>query len=137
MIFNATKINITDFSFSVFPPKDRLQEWRHIANILKTKYNNFAQIKIDKPFKLRSTGYKSQNHHLHGHIRQIAGELGYNNSEIKNYIKSECSEWPLENVLGKAVPKSEAKLSSAEEAAAIEFCHRLAAENNIILIEDD
>ena len=137
MILNATKINITDFSFSIFPPKDRLQEWRHLANILKTKYNNFAQIKIDKPFKLRSTGYKSQSNHFHGHCQQIAENSGHTMTEVKNAIKERCTSWPTELICGVRVKISESKISSAVSAEAIELTHVEAAEQGIRLREDD
>jgi len=137
MTFNAVPITKTFASFTVHIPADRLDEWKYMLNMIEQKYAGYAQVKITKPFKARSTGKGSQCNHLHGHIQQIARETYHDMSEIKNYIKLECAEWPYHEVLGKMMPKSESELSSEQENAAIEFCHRLAAEQGIRLIENE
>lgn len=45
------------------------------------------QITIEKPFRPRTTGYKSQNHALNGFIQQICMETGQDFATTKNYIK--------------------------------------------------
>ena len=122
--------------FTKVIPHDKLSEWDNFCKIMDEKHGGYHSLKIDKPYKPRSTGYRSQNHHLHGHIRQIAIETYHNMGEIKDYIKTECPEWPWVDVLGKMKPKSESELTSEQAAAAIEFCHRLAAEQGIRLVEE-
>lgn len=46
-----------------------------------------VQLTIEKPFRPRTTGYKSQNHALNGFIQQICMETGQDFSTTKNYIK--------------------------------------------------
>ena len=135
MTFNAIEIFRTAASFTVKIPLSRYTEWEMLSNILD-KHNGFAQVKITKPFKPRSTGAKSQSNHLHGHIQQIAAETYHTMSEIKDYIKTECPNWPSEEVLGKLKPKSESKLSMEQEALVIEWVHALAYEQNIRLVEE-
>jgi len=100
---------------------------------------HFEQLKISKPFKPRSTGWKSQNHHFNGHLQQLAACTGHSFGVMKIYIENESisAGWPIETGLdGVAYPKSEADVSSTEINAGIETCHRIAAELNCYLVEE-
>lgn len=44
-------------------------------------------VTIEKPFRPRTTGYKSQNHALNGYIQQICMDTGQDFGTTKNYIK--------------------------------------------------
>jgi hypothetical protein len=88
----------------------------------------------------RSTGRYSQSNHLHGHLQQLAEHCGYHLNEMKAVMKEAVTEWPRKRVSfgGKTynVPISEAEASVVEESAAIEWCHHMAAELQVVLRED-
>jgi hypothetical protein len=104
------------------------------------KHNGFCKLTIDVPFKPRSTGYKSANHHLRGHEQQIAMAVPCTLSEVHETIKEELADWPERVINGprgtKFIKASEADISSAVCAAAIELCHVWAAHLGITLIEE-
>ena len=55
--------------------------------------------------------------------------------EIKAVMKEDLPEWTHHLVMGKMVPISEADATTVIESAAIEWCHRRAAEMGIVLRE--
>ena len=97
-------------------------------------------IRMDSPRRPRSTGWKSQSHHLHGHIRQLCEPTGYTMAEMKQIVKEDTSSWPVEfkKFRGKrrTLYASEADISVEVCAEAIEICHRIAADLNVRLIEE-
>ena len=107
-----------------------------LYQVLKERHNGYCTVEISTPRKPRTTGPKSQSAHFHGHCQQIAKETGHSMQEIKEYVKMECPDWPFVQIGKRMVPKSEADLSTVEEAAAIEVTHRIAAELNITLKEE-
>lgn len=100
------------------------------------KHSCYLSLDVSLPHKPRSTGWKSQNHHLWGHAAQIGTELGYDRREMLYLIASMTNEWPMMRYKDKQVPVSEAQISSDVSSAAIETAHRIAADNNITLRED-
>jgi hypothetical protein len=100
------------------------------------KHNGHLTFSVELPHKPRSTGYKSQNHHLWGHAAQIGQDLGYDRREMVYLIAEMTNGWPMAEYKGKMVPRSEATISSEVAAQAIETAHRIAAENRIILREE-
>ncbi|MFH1235807.1 MAG: hypothetical protein V1685_02610, partial [Parcubacteria group bacterium] len=71
--------------------------------LLKVKHNGFAHIEISPPFRPRTTGWKSQSHHLRGHARQLAGLTGYSMTEMMDVIKHETVSWPEKIIRGRAI----------------------------------
>jgi len=115
-------------------------EWpgqRVLLDKSATKHNGYLTVSFDLPHRPRSTGFKSQNHHLFGHAAQIGKELGYDRREMVYLIAEMTPEWPMVEFKGKMVPRSESTISVEVAAAAIETAHRVAAENGIRLIEED
>jgi hypothetical protein len=102
-------------------------------------HNGHLTFSVELPTKPRTTGYKSQNHHLRGHEQQLAKELGLTMSEVHDTIKTELASWPERMVNGphgeKWIKASEADISSAVCAEAIELCHMWAAHTGVQLIE--
>ena len=87
----------------------------------------------------RTTGEFSQNHHLNGHVQQIAEETGNDFTAIKQYIKQRAigQGYPYTTLPdGKALPKSEADIDVIECGYAIDECHILAGELGINLREE-
>lgn len=91
---------------------------------------------IHRKMKPRTSGPKSQQAHLHGHLSTIAESLGYYMSEIKEAMKADLTSWPRRIVMGQTIYMSEADADTVLEAKAIEWCHVKAAEFGIRLIED-
>ena len=102
------------------------------------RFSDFVTVTFSTPYKKRSTGKNSQNHHLNGHIVQICNETGNAYETIKYCVKMRAVEafgYPFETVDGYIVPKSEKNCSTEECAKLIEAAHLYAAEKGIILRE--
>jgi hypothetical protein len=107
----------------------------------------FYTVKIDKPRKPRSTGEKSQNHHINGHCQQIAQHTGNDFETVKEFAKcmavsmgypfmEDSHGTAVRNIWGKTRGISEADCSTEDAAILIEAIHRLAAELDVELMED-
>ncbi len=113
-----------------------------LRNILRTcqdKYNDYVSVTFKPPYKPRTTGKGSQNHHLNGHIMQICNVTGNDYETIKYCIKMDAVEqlgYPFETVAGHIVPKRESDCDTQECAMLIEASHYLAAKLGIILREE-
>jgi len=106
---------------------------------LKSRTSEWDKLIIKKPFKQRTTGKHSQNHHINGHIQQICMKTGNDFDTLKHYFKRKAVErgYPFEtDPEGDIVPLSESKISTQEATILIETIHQFAAENDIYLIEE-
>ncbi len=109
---------------------------------------DYYQLKISLPFRRRSTGEKSQNHHFNGHIVQICQDTGNDFADAKLAIKRRAFRRGLRYKVkqngdivysladGEPLPISETDMSVEECGWCIEEAHILAAELGIILKED-
>lgn len=107
---------------------------------LDNAQSRFVHLEISTPFRPRSTGWKSQNHHINGHIQQLAPIMGYSFDELKMWLKREAMSrgWPSKkDPRGNPIPISEADASIEDAAVLIETIHQIAAEFNIRLKETD
>ena len=122
------------------PREPELQE--ALRNILRTcqdKYNDYVSVTFKPPYKPRTTGKGSQNHHLNGHIMQIFNVTGNDYETIKYCIKMTAAEqfgYPTQTVAGHVVPMRESDCNTSECAMLIEASHYLAAQLGIILREE-
>ena len=122
------------------PPKEpELQEAiRKVLRTCRDKNNDYVAVTLAQPFKPRTTGPESQNHHLNGHIMQICQATGNNYKTIKDCIKMIAVEqmgYPFQTIANVIIPKPESECSTEECAMLIEASHYLAAEEGIILKE--
>ena len=111
----------------------------YLVNELLDRGIKYHKLRVSAPFKPRSTGRFSQQAHFNGHVAQLARHTGYDFDAMKFYVKKKAIKrgWPIDIQPDKeAIPRSEAKVSSEEIHAGIEECHQLAAEADIILIEE-
>ena len=95
-------------------------------------------VKLDKPRRPRTTGERSQNHHLNGHIQQIAEHTGDSFDDVKRHIKREAiaDGYPYRTTsFGDVEPQSEADASTVECALLIETAHRIASDMEVMLNE--
>jgi len=99
---------------------------------------NFFRVQISHPRRPRTTGEKSQNHHINGHIQQIALETGNDFETVKTYVKKQAVSmgYPFDSFQGDIIPWSERRIDRQQAAILIEACHRLAAELGIFLTEE-
>lgn len=112
---------------------------RSILKLCRDKYNDYVQITIKAPYKARTTGPDSQNHHLNAHIIQICNETKHSYEIIKYCIKMlavEEMKYPYEEVDGHIMPKGERDCNTEECAKLIEASHVWAAQHGIILREE-
>lgn len=110
-----------------------------VLRLCRDKYNDYVQITLKPPFKPRTTGNLSQNHHLNAHIIQICNETKHSYDIIKYCIKMlavEEMEYPYEEVDGHIMPKGERDCNTEECAKLIEAAHVWAAHHGIILREE-
>lgn len=104
----------------------------------RDKYNDFVQVTIKTPYRPRSTGAGSQNHHLNGHIVQLCNITNHSYDEIKYCVKMkavEALDYPYTIINGYLLPKSEHECDTEECAKLIEAAHLLAADWQIVLKE--
>ena len=57
-------------------PLDKKEQLAKTVERAKKSHGGFISITIATPKNARTTGEKSQSHHLNGHIQQIAEETG-------------------------------------------------------------
>ncbi len=120
---------------------------KHLRERSAEKHNNYLRIRLDLPFRPRTFGPKRQKptdpgyqaNHLNGHLSQLAIHYGYTKNEMKEIMKDDVPEWPQESrKIGRRVkvrPVSEADVSIEVEGKAIEWCHMIAGEEGIVLVE--
>lgn len=111
---------------------------RHVLTSCRDKYNDYVQVTFQPPYKPRTTGKGSQNHHLNGHIIQICNATNNDYETIKYCVKMIAVEqmgYPFETVCGHVVPKGEKNCNTEECAKLIEASHVLAAQMGVILKE--
>ena len=98
-----------------------------------------AVIQLKKWYKGRSTGWKSQSHHINGHCQQIAEETGNDFDTVKSYCKNEAisAGYPIDILNDIVIPWSEARIDTLQASILIDTIHRIAAEYGINLKESD
>jgi len=103
---------------------------------LAERYDALA-FKAAAPRRKRTTGERSQNHHLNGHVQTICMETGNDFDAVKQVVKLRAIAmgYPFTTFHGVTVPKSEADATTKECALLIDAVHQLAAEEGIALVE--
>lgn len=134
------RINEKGYLKFEIPQEIELQEaLRNVLKLCRDKYNDYVQMTLKPPFSPRTTGPKSQNHHLNGHIMQICNATQNSYEAIKYCVKMLAVEemgYPYEIIDGHIWPKGESDCDTAECAKLIEAAHVWAAHHGIILREE-
>lgn len=110
-------------------------------DIFKAEYKTlpeFVLVKIAKPRAKRSTGAQSQNHHIWGHVKQIAEYTGHDPIDVHIEAKERAIKrgYPCDILPnGWGTPKSESEINTVEAGYLIEELHQIAAELGVILDE--
>lgn len=87
---------------------------------------------------MRSTGYRSQNHHIHSHCASIAEQANEHKALIYEWACAMAAEEGLvrtKNVLGKPFPVHESEWTTEEAGNVVELLHREADKRNWWLTE--
>lgn len=110
-------------------PDDYKQTFHDIIEYCIDKRGGYMRLILSPPFKHRSTGENSQNHHINGHVTQIANSTGESFDYIKDYAKREAFKrgYPKRiTKLGETVPVSEIDIDSTQAGYLIEELHLIA-----------
>lgn len=96
---------------------------------------------VEKIRRLRTTGDKSQNHHLNSHIQQLTEFFGASFDHVKTELKYMACDtgkyrFRTRKKTGERLPYSETEIDTKECAVLIEMAHIMAAEYNVILREE-
>ena len=109
------------------------------TNELLEKNIKYHKLRISKPFKQRTTGIHSQNHHINGHIQQICVQTGMDFDTLKSYFKRLAVDrgYPFDTAPdGNIEPWSESRIDTTQAGYLIDTIHQWAAENNKWLKEE-
>jgi len=132
-------IDFTARILSTAPLTIDAPEWvRGMVHDLCERYDVLS-FRVSAPRRKRTTGERSQNHHLNGHVQTICVETGNDFEAVKQVVKlrAVAMGYPFQTFHGVTVPKSEADASTVECGILIEAVHQLAAEEGIALKEYD
>lgn len=134
------RVNLKDHICFEVPADAGLQTaLRRVLGVCRDKYEDYVSCVFAPPYKPRTTGENSQNHHLNGHILQVCNETGNDYDTIKYCVKMTAVEkfdYPYTEIAGHIVPKRERDCNTEECAKLIEAAHLLAAELSIVLREE-
>lgn len=134
------RVNLKDHICFEAPADAGLQTaLRRVLGVCRDKYEDYVSCVFAPPYKPRTTGEGSQNHHLNGHILQVCNETGNDYETIKYCVKMTAVEkfdYPYTEIAGHIVPKRERDCNTEECAKLIEAVHLLAAELSIVLREE-
>ena len=111
------------------------------------KRGGFVRFEISPPARKRSTGDKSQSHHLNAHIQQIAVETGQPFADVKKYIKVQAISMgypileddngsPIIDLWGNIQGISETDNTVDDCKLLIDAVHQFADEYQIKLVEE-
>lgn len=120
-------------------PDDYKQTFHNMIDFCNNKRGGYMRLMLSPPFKHRSTGEKSQNHHINGHVQQISNHTGEDFDVIKIQAKRNAIKrgYPIYiDIFGNTVPKSETEIDSTEAGYLIEELHLIADFLDIKLREE-
>lgn len=113
--------------------------WDMVAKWALKKGIDTWHVTIRPPYRKRTTGERSQNHHAWGHAAFIASVVGETREKIMADAKERAVSmgYPTyEDWEGKIVPISETEASTEDYAKVIEALHQIAAFLGIQLPEE-
>lgn len=136
-ILNAEAI-FGESDITIKVPRDHVDAWANLRGYLEKKRITQVYCKIGRPRRIRTTGYRSQNHHLNGHCQQIAEYTGDYFDDVKRHIKmmAIAKGYPSKtNSFGEVVALSEADATTFQCAMLIDAAHEAASFLDIKLKE--
>ena len=134
-------------TIALIPPRTVKEKLEQILDLSERQHNGFVTITVETIRKPRTTGDKSQSHHLNGHIQQIATETGSPFEVVKLEVKHRAvgMGYPMAlkedgsvrlDIWGRVMGISESDSSTQECSLLIDACHMLASDLGIFLQEE-
>lgn len=140
-LYYAKSPTSTEFRYLFYVNKD----YADLIHKLRTGSKNQVQLRISKPFKPRSTGYRSQNHRFRGQCGDISKQVdGFTPAEVARIMKGLAvgNGYPTKTLgvnMKKhkkvTMPESEANLSVEQEDILIKTVQEFADRNEYWLTE--
>lgn len=142
------KVGISDVIAFRMPEAIKPAVVQLVKSVERLSANQYT-ITIDKPRRRRTTGRRSQNARINGHIQVIAAATGNDFDDVKMYVKQRAVSmgYPMlldedGNVVvsmlnGSPLGQSESDCSVEEAKILIEQIHLLAASIPVILPEHE
>lgn len=121
-------------------PEQCRAAWQALAGKPNVQKSKQIYVKLAPVRKPRTTGWKSQNKHIHGHAQQIAEYTGDYKEDVINEAKRRAVThgYPVrENSFGAIVPVSERDISTVEAGYLIEELHHIASDLDVRLVENE
>lgn len=122
-------------SLALITPLSFEEKLKRIYEIADKRDGGYITIKVSNVHRPRSTGEKSQNHHINGHIQQIARDSGNAFEVVKMEAKHRAISlgYPMliidgevqTDLWGRPMGISEADASVEEASLLIEAIHQL------------
>lgn len=142
----TVKVEQHDDHFSLKLPETGRKMVQEMLEFCFDKRNAFVSFALSPPRRPRSTGSKSQSHHINGHCQQIAMETGMPFDEVKKFIKLKAIDRgypfivdkkgePIKDYWNNLIGISESDSSIEECKLLIDTVHQFAAEWEISLNE--
>jgi hypothetical protein len=133
----AARFHMERQRLTIEVPSGLLAMVQHTA---KTCAAGYVRVDLARPGRPRTTGEDSQNHHINGHIAEIASETGQDFDTVKLALKkmavSRGYPFRTEKITGEVVPYSETELDTVQAGILIDTIHQFAAEFGIRLMEN-
>ncbi len=122
-------------ALALVPPRSLEEKLAHVFALADKRDGGYITIKVSNVHRPRSTGEKSQNHHINGHIQQIAKDSGNDFEVVKMEAKHRAISlgYPMliingvvkKDLWGRPMGISEADASVEEASLLIEAIHQL------------
>ena len=120
-------------------PDEYQNTFHELIDYCNDKRSGFMRLVLSPPFKHRSTGEFSQNHHINGHCQQIANETGEDFDISKREAKRKAIKrgYPITtDIFGYTKTLSETEIDTEQAGYLIESLHEIADFLSIKLRED-
>ena len=128
-----------EYIISMELPYSSMEAIQRLIAKCREKHEGYFQLRLDTPFRPRSTGWKSQSHRINGFIQQICQATGNYFDDVKMHCKKLAISqgYPFVTGLdGQPYPKGEPDISVEEATILIRVIEQLAAELGVILREE-
>jgi hypothetical protein len=96
-------------------------------------------MKVIKSYRPRTTGYRSQNNHINGHIQELCRQTGRDFDDMKKKMKLFAVKrgYPFDITSdGRIEPWSESEINTVQAKCLIDTIHVWAMKNGYALTED-
>ena len=129
-------IKATDKGIKI--PDDYQPTFKNLLEFCHKNRGGYLRITLAPPFKKRSTGEGSQNHHINGHVTQISNYTGEDFDVIKLEAKRKAIKYGYPtriDLFKNTIPLSESEIDTVQAGYLIDALHEIADFLDVKLIE--